>query len=146
MKKLLFIYALSFGILLQANAQREGRTERTPENIAQRAADRMAEKLELSDAQKKEIYDIQLKQIEARTAKMEALKKEMEASRTAHQEKINGVLSPEQKQKWEEIQEQNKERQRAWRERFKERREGKEWNRRKGPKPGAHRRGPDNNS
>ncbi|HSI75268.1 MAG TPA: DUF4890 domain-containing protein [Lunatimonas sp.] len=127
MKKLLFIYTLSLGLIFTANAQQEKKTERperTPEAIAERMADRMAEKLELSEAQKKSIYDIQLEQAKDRMAKREEMRKEMQASRTAHQEKIAGVLTPEQKQKWEEMQKEAKDRQGAWKDRGRDRPEG----------------------
>lgn len=127
MKKLLFIYTLSLGLLFTANAQQEKKTERperTPESMAQQMADRMAEKLELNEAQKKEVYDIQLEQAKDRMAKREGMKEEMEAARTAHQERIASVLTPEQKIKWEEMQKEAKGRQGAMRERGRNRPEG----------------------
>lgn len=128
MKKLLFIYTLSLGLLLQANAQQEKKTkrpERTPEAIAEQMADRMAQKLELNETQKKEIHDIQLQHAKDRMAKREGMKAAMQASQAAHKEKIAAVLTPEQKQNWEEMQKESKGRQGgAWEERGRERPEG----------------------
>jgi periplasmic protein CpxP/Spy len=140
MKKLLFIYTLGLGLILNANAQQERKTERperTPEVQAQRMTDRMAEKLELNETQKKEIYDIQLQQAKVRIAKREEMREEMQASRASHHEKIASVLSPEQKQKWEEMQQESRSKQSAWREGGRKRPEGPSNRRGGGPNRGS---------
>ncbi|MFD2201693.1 DUF4890 domain-containing protein [Shivajiella indica] len=115
MKKLLMI-AIIFSLSLAAFGQREQQKEKpTPEQRAERMTDRMAEQLELTEVQKQEIYAINLQNAQKRQAEMEARRIEMEARREAmksqmesQRAQIDAVLTPEQKEKWEEIRAENR--------------------------------------
>jgi periplasmic protein CpxP/Spy len=128
MKKLLMVAAVfSFGIL-SAQAQRgpmqrggmnaEKRAEMaSPEKRAEMMTNRMAEKLELNEAQKQEVYAIHLEnaskrqaEMEARRAEMKAKREEMQAKQKEQQAKIEAVLTPEQREKFVELRDENRER------------------------------------
>ena len=97
---------LVFTTLGVAAQQKQERTPQSPEQRAQAMTDRMAEKLSLTDAQKKEIYQINLENAINHQQEMEARKAEREAKKVeikAQQDKINKVLTEEQRKQWEEI-------------------------------------------
>lgn len=102
-------------ISLGVAAQQEKRTMPTPEERAQKMTDRMAEKLTLTESQKKEIYTINLESAKKRQAEMEAHKAEreaMQAEMKAQEEKIQQVLTEDQRKQWEEIKLEAKDRRR----------------------------------
>ena len=102
-------------VSLGAAAQQEKRTMPSPEDRAQKMTDRMAEKLSLTEAQKKEIYAINLENANKRQAEMEAQKAERQAKQAemkAQEEKIQKVLTEEQRKQWEEIKLEAKDRRR----------------------------------
>jgi periplasmic protein CpxP/Spy len=115
MKKLLMIAAiltLSFTAFAQRGQQRE---MSTPEQRAERMTTRMAEQLELTEEQKEEIYKINLEnaqkrqvEMEARRAEMEARRAEMKSQIESQKVQIEAVLTPEQKEKWEEVRTENR--------------------------------------
>ncbi|AFL83747.1 hypothetical protein Belba_1110 [Belliella baltica DSM 15883] len=125
MKKLIVIIAIfSLGVL-SVEAQRgprgsqmssEKRAEMAnPEKRAEIMTNRMAEKLELSDAQKEKVYAIHLEnatkrqvEMEARRAEMEARRAEMQANQKEQQAKIEAVLTPEQRDKFIELRDENR--------------------------------------
>ncbi|WP_209330079.1 hypothetical protein [Lunatimonas salinarum] len=146
MKKVLIVFALSMGFIVQGYSQQDTRPERTPEQLASRAAGHMAEKLELDDAQKQRIYEIQLKHATERRQRMDAMRQEMKAYQEAHQADISAVLTPEQKVKWEEMMRQRKERTNAWRDRTGDRRGRQPMPRNRGGEQGPRRGGPRTNS
>ncbi|MCC5937288.1 MAG: DUF4890 domain-containing protein [Lunatimonas sp.] len=146
MKKVLIIYALSLGFIVQSYAQQGNRPERTPEKMAERMASQLAEKLELQDAQKQQVYEIQLQHATARKQRMEEMRKEMQANREAHQGQISAVLTPQQREKWEEMMQQRKDRADAWRDRGGDRRGGQPMHRKRGVENGPRRGGPRGNS
>lgn len=103
MKKLLILFAVFSFITIHAEAQRAGRSpdKISPEKIAERMTERMSEALSLSETQKKEIYALHL---ERATKRMEEVKAKREKTTTEHQadeEKIEAILTPEQKILWE---------------------------------------------
>jgi periplasmic protein CpxP/Spy len=110
MKKLLMIAAiltLSFSAFAQRGQQRE---MSTPEQRAERMTTRMAEQLELTEDQKKEIYKINVEnaqkrqvEMEARRAEMEVRRAEMKSQIESQKGQIEAILTPEQKEKWEEV-------------------------------------------
>ena len=125
MKKLIAILAIFSLGALTVEAQRgprgpqmspEKRAEMAnPEKRAEMMANRMAEKLELSDAQKEELYAIHLENATKRQAEMEALRVEMKAKREemqamqkVQQAKIEAILTPEQKEKFIELRDENR--------------------------------------
>jgi periplasmic protein CpxP/Spy len=115
MKKLLMIAAIltfSFTAFAQRGQQRE---MLTPEQKAERMTTRMAEQLELTEEQKQEIYKLTLENAQKRQEEMEARRAEMEARRSemklqieSQKEQIEAVLTPEQKEKWQEVRIENR--------------------------------------
>lgn len=125
MKKLIAILAIFSLGALTVEAQRgprgpqmspEKRAEMAnPEKRAEMMTNRMAEKLELSDAQKEEVYAIHLEnaskrqaEMEARRAEMKAKRADMQANQKEQQAKIEAVLTPEQKEKFIELRDENR--------------------------------------
>lgn len=92
----------------------------TPEQRAQKQTEMMAKQLELSEAQQTEILAINLENAKKREAEMEARKAEMDARREemkarreemkAQEEAIKQVLTEEQRAKWEELKESQRDR------------------------------------
>ena len=108
MKKLLMIaiiFSLSFSAFAQKGQQRE---MSTPEQRADRMTTRMTEQLDLTEVQKKEIYNINLQNAQNRQVEMEARRAEMEARRAEMKTRIEAILTPEQKEKWEEVRNENR--------------------------------------
>lgn len=95
---------LSF-VSLGVSAQ-EQRKIPSPEERAQRMTDRMASELKLSEEQKQKVLEINLEHAKKRQAEMEKQRVQMEtrkAEMKAQEEKINEVLTEEQRKQWEEI-------------------------------------------
>jgi Spy/CpxP family protein refolding chaperone len=118
MKKLIMIatiFSLSFATTFgQRGTQREATT---PEQKAEKMTQHLTEQLDLTEAQKDQVYKIHLENAQKRQAEMEARRAEQQAKRTEMQEgmkaqnaQIAAVLTPEQKTKWSELKESNKER------------------------------------
>ncbi|MBN3581423.1 DUF4890 domain-containing protein [Algoriphagus aestuarii] len=92
----------------------------TPEERAQKQTEMMAKQLELSEDQKAQILAINLEnakkregEMEARKAEMDARREEMKALREemkSQDEAIKEVLTEEQRAKWEEIKQSQKDR------------------------------------
>ncbi|PZX58270.1 uncharacterized protein DUF4890 [Algoriphagus ratkowskyi] len=110
MKK--WIYATGLMMMISAStfAQKKGGERPSAEEIATRNTEKMAEQLALTDTQKQQVLDINLefaKKNEAeRKAEMEARKAEMEARKAKSKEqdnKIQSVLTEEQRAKWTEL-------------------------------------------
>lgn len=121
MKKLLIIaglFAITFSPLYaQRGSENRGERGATPEQRAERMTDRMAVELELTDAQKEQVYKIHLENAQKRQVEAEARRSEMQERREAMRAKsesqkseIEAVLTPEQKQKWEEKRAESSER------------------------------------
>ncbi|ERM84112.1 hypothetical protein P872_00965 [Rhodonellum psychrophilum GCM71 = DSM 17998] len=117
MKRTLLIAAIFSLTIFAVSAQRgHQKTMQSPEERAEKMTSKMTEQLELSEDQKKQIYQINLENATKRQAEMEARKEEMQAKRTAmmeknkdQQEQIEAVLTPEQKTKWMELKDENRE-------------------------------------
>jgi Spy/CpxP family protein refolding chaperone len=118
MKKLIAILAIFSLGALTVEAQRGPRGPQmspkkraemaNPEKRAEMMTNRMAEKLELSAAQKEEVYAIHLENASKRQAEMEARKAQMQTNQKGQQAKIEAVLTPEQKEKFIELRDENK--------------------------------------
>lgn len=125
MKKLIVILAIFSLGALTVEAQRgprgpqmspEKRAEvANPEKRAEMMTNRMAEKLELSDAQKEEVYAIHLEnatkrqtEMEARRAEMKANREKRQANQKGQEAKIESVLTSEQREKFIELRDENK--------------------------------------
>ena len=113
MKHTALITLLISGMALSAAAQdREHRTPKTAEEIAQMRTDRLTEQLTLTEDQQQEVYALNLESAQkmkaeraarrarmvemrkARAAKMEERRAEMKASK----DRLNEILTPEQRE------------------------------------------------
>ena len=101
MKKVIMICALVVATVVHVQAQKQGDREVNPEKMAERMTQRMDEKLDLSEAQEKQINALFLEQANSRKESKEADRAAMKAARDAHQQKLEAILTPEQKEKWE---------------------------------------------
>jgi len=125
MKKLLFIVAIFSVINFSADAQqnRKRSQERvSPEKRAEIRAERMADQLELTEEQKKQVYDIHLERAQAQQKIRESAREEMKERRSAmesaNQEReteIEEILTPDQKLKWKELRNKDRERMELYR-------------------------------
>lgn len=106
MKKWMIGAAFLVFTSLQVAAQQEKRELPNPEERAKKATEKMATELQLSEEQKSQVLALNLEQAKKRQAEMERemeLRKVRSEEMKAHQEKIKGILTEEQRTKWEEI-------------------------------------------
>lgn len=106
MKKWIIGVALLVFTNLQLAAQQEKRQQPNPEERAKKVTEKMATELELSEDQKAQILSLNLDQAKKRQAEMEqeaVVRKAKMEEMKAHREKINAILTEEQRTKWEEI-------------------------------------------
>ena len=103
MKKLCLAFVLFSLVVLNTEAQRAGMARDKPdaERIAERMTERMAKTLDLSEEQRKEVYAIQLESATQRVQEMESRRDKMRTSNQEDQKKLEAILTPEQKAKWE---------------------------------------------
>lgn len=108
--------------------------------FAQKMTERMKENLGLTEDQAAQIQSILEEAKTARTAEREAWLKEKKEKRTKIQDKVNAVLTDEQRAKHEEFMKQRQSRRQEFREEWKERRD--EWKEKRQNKdrksPGFH--------
>ncbi len=99
---------------LQLAAQQEKKQQPNPEERAKKTTEKMATELGLTEEQKAQILTLNLDQAKKRQAEMEREAAERKAKMEgmkAHREKVNAVLTEEQRSKWEELKtEQRKQR------------------------------------
>ena len=118
MKKFAATLTLMLGMVTCGFSQ-ENKTaveRRTPEEIAKARTEMLDKKLELNQDQKEKVYAINLEQAknreafrqEAKEESRERLRKRREAFKESD-EKLNGVLTDGQKQKYNELKEKRKE-------------------------------------
>ena len=116
MKRLIIITIMSFAFLANSNAQ-EQRRQMSPEQRAERVTQRMTRQLALTKEQQENIYQLSLEQFQKSKSKrstesdsISPMKERMAMNR----EKIESVLTAEQKEKWTELRtkENNERRQR----------------------------------
>lgn len=91
--------------------QGKGGEKGTPEERAKQMTEKLATELVLSEAQKNQVLAINMEYAKKREAEMEARKAEMEARKKGQQEhesKIKAVLTEDQKAKWVELKEEQK--------------------------------------
>ena len=93
--------------------QGEKREKPTPEQMAKFSTERMAKELNLTQEQQKQIYDYNLNRINEASKKAEAARSNMEAARKSNAEQMQKILTPEQYQKWGEMQKKHAEMGRA---------------------------------
>ncbi|HLT08274.1 MAG TPA: hypothetical protein VK014_12160 [Cyclobacteriaceae bacterium] len=116
MKRVLWLIAVISFINFGAEAQQEQRKREpiTPEKIAERMTERMAKELDLSDEQRKEVYAMHLENATKRADEMKAQRAKMKAEQKAQQEKLEAILSPEQKAQWEAKKSEAREKRMHW--------------------------------
>ena len=134
MKRVLWMIAVISFIGFGAEAQQEQkkRGPMTPEKVAERMTERMAKELDLSEEQKKEIYGLHLENATKRAEEMKAQRERMKADQKAQQEKLEAILSPEQKARWEAKKSEAREKRSQWQ-------EMKRQDRNKGERPARNR-------
>ena len=102
------LFSVSSTFSQQDNGEKKQR--KTPEERAQKRADKMKEKLSLTDDQHKQIYDIMLAQANEMKAVWEstkndqdktARKEKMKSIRESGKTQINSVLNADQQKLWE---------------------------------------------
>ncbi|GHB46316.1 hypothetical protein GCM10008106_29080 [Mongoliitalea lutea] len=116
MNKLLLIATMLL-ISFAGFAQRGPGPNQNPEERAKRMTERMSEQLALTAEQQEAVYAINLENATKRQAEFEARREEREQMRSkmmqqqrAQRDAIQEVLTPEQKEKWEEMRAQNQQR------------------------------------
>ncbi|WP_295939655.1 DUF4890 domain-containing protein [uncultured Alistipes sp.] len=107
MRTNIFAAAMAFCLMAgtTAFAQRPERKEMgkerpTAEQMAERKTERMTEKLKLDEKQSKQLYELNLQEIKD----MQAQHEKMRADRKAKNEKMKGILTPEQYEQWQKMQ------------------------------------------
>lgn len=112
MKRLLLIpllsVAISFAYAQDSIPRKKERNtvHHSPEERAQRKAERMAKQLSLSKEQQEKIYELSLQHTKERLA----LAKEMREQSLQNRQEIENILSPEQKQKLKDLEVQQRSR------------------------------------
>lgn len=117
MKKILMIAAIFTMTIIGVSAQRgPQKAKMSPQERAEKMTANMTEQLVLSEDQEKQIYQINLENATKRQAEMEIRKSEMMGKRAEMMEKnkgqqaqIEAILTPEQKTKWVELKDENRE-------------------------------------
>jgi len=106
MKKWIIAAALLVVASLQVDAQQRKGQQPNPEDRAKKMTEKMATELNLSDDQKAQVLALNLDQAQKRQAAVDQAAAERKARKTemeAHQQKVNAVLTEEQRTKWDEI-------------------------------------------
>lgn len=99
-----------------AHSQQNEKVKKTPEEFAQKRADRMKQSLSLSDAQYKQVYDLFLKKGQERKSNKEKYKdmdktarKELRTqNRENFQKQLQGILNKEQIEKLDQMKAERK--------------------------------------
>ena len=86
------------------NTDGEKNENLTAEQMAKVQTERMAKVFGLDEQQQKKLYDYDIKRFAKLQKKAEAYREEMESARKNHDEKMQKILTPEQYQKWSEMQ------------------------------------------
>jgi len=108
------------GIVFSADAQRSqsqrGQERMDPEKRAEMRVNKLAERLDLTEAQREQVFELQLEQEREQDAARQARREEMKENReqmfdrrTEQNEKIEKLLTPEQREKWIEIRNEERE-------------------------------------
>lgn len=100
MKTLLVSIALICYVSLGAEAQQR-REPISPEKVAERITERMSKELGLSEQQKKEVYAVHLETTQRKREERQRMLEKLKTQRKAKQEKMDAILTPVQKEKWE---------------------------------------------
>ena len=106
MKKWIIGAALLAFTSLSVAAQQGKREQLDPEERAKKVTEKMATELQLSEEQKSQLFTLNLNQAKKKQVEMEKQMAERAARKEElqdHQNKVNGILTEEQRTKWEEI-------------------------------------------
>jgi protein CpxP len=115
MKKIILTVALAVTALTASYAQKQDKVHLTPEQKAEKVATNLKTKLALSDEQKTKVYQVEVdrmkKSEEWKKATHEAMKAKSEdrkAFMKANDEKLEQILTADQKKTYEAMREQKK--------------------------------------
>ena len=98
----------------RTDVEKGGKREKpTVEQMAKMRTDRMAKELNLTQEQQKQLYDLNLTNISAAQKKAESARSDMEAARKSNDAQMQKILTPDQYQKWGEMQKRHAEMGRA---------------------------------
>jgi Spy/CpxP family protein refolding chaperone len=115
MKKIILTVAIALTAFTASYAQKGDRTQLTPEQKAEKVATNLKEKLSLSDDQKSKVYQLEVdrmkKAAEWRKDNHEAMKSQMEERKAfmkENDEKLEKILTPDQKKAYDTMREERK--------------------------------------
>ena len=80
----------------------------TPEQMAEKKADRLAQTLDLTDTQKKRVYALQLEKAKMKKAKMSTNKEMHKENYTKYNEQMKEILTVDQYAKWNATKKDNR--------------------------------------
>lgn len=103
MTKVWLVFVLFSMVVLQSEAQKRDtvQVKADPEKMAERMTARMAEKLDLSEEQKEKVHALHLERATQRIQERETRRDKMKSLHQEEQKKLDAILTPEQKAKWE---------------------------------------------
>jgi hypothetical protein len=115
MKKIILTVAIALTAFTASYAQKENKPKLTPEQRAEKVASNLKTKLSLSDEQQKKVYQIEVDKMKKaedwRKANHEAMKSkrdERQAFLKANDEKLQQVLTADQKKAYEAMRQEKK--------------------------------------
>jgi protein CpxP len=115
MKKIILTVAIAVTALTASYAQTANKAELTPEQKAEKVAAHLKTKLSLTDEQKTKVYQVEVDRIkkaeEWHKAKQDAMKSkkdEREAFMKANDEKLEQILTADQKKTYEALRDKRK--------------------------------------
>ncbi|SEN96965.1 hypothetical protein SAMN05216436_12714 [bacterium A37T11] len=121
MKKMLLSVALIIGMgaagfAQEADKKEHGHKPKSPEEMAQAQTNKLAEKLSLNDDQKKKVYALKLErskkfanEMKGKHEEMMGKRDEMLKDQQAEDEKLEQILTPAQKESYEKLKADRKE-------------------------------------
>jgi protein CpxP len=115
MKKIILTVAIAVTAFTASYAQKGNRSELTPEQKAEKVATNLKTKLSLTDEQKTKVYQVEVDRMkkadEWRKANQEAMKskrQEREAFMKSNDDKLQQILTPDQKKTYETLREKRR--------------------------------------
>jgi protein CpxP len=115
MKKIILTVAIAVTALTASYAQKGNKAELTPEQKAEKMATKLKTKLSLTDEQKTKVYQVEVDRMKkaeewhkANKEAMSSKKEERQAFMKQNDEKLEKILTPDQKKAYEAMREQRK--------------------------------------
>ena len=115
MKKIILTVAIALTAFTASYAQKDNKPKLTPEQRAEKVASNLKTKLSLSDEQQKKVYQIEVDKMKkaeewrkANHETMKAKRDERQAFLKANDEKLQQVLTADQKKTYEAIRQERK--------------------------------------